>query len=88
MDIKADIYNFFALMKYVLGNIDDGKISVIASFRKKISYTFVFRLDSAMRSSNTIKFRCDTSKQDVYKNGRWNASEAAETCVMYFRPGA
>jgi hypothetical protein len=41
-----------------------------------------------MRSSNTIKFRCDTSKQDVYKNGRWNASEAAETCVMYFRPGA
>ena len=29
-------------MKYILDNIDDGQISVMASFGKKISYTFVF----------------------------------------------
>ena len=42
MSIKADISHFFALMKYVLDNIDDGQISMMSSFGKKISYTFVF----------------------------------------------
>ena len=42
MGVKADISHFFALMKYILDNIDDRQISVMTSFRKKISYTFVF----------------------------------------------
>jgi hypothetical protein len=42
MSIKADISHLLALMKYTLDNIDDGQISVMASFGKKISYTFVF----------------------------------------------
>jgi hypothetical protein len=39
---KADIYHLFSLMECILNNIDDGQISVMTSFRKKISYTFVF----------------------------------------------
>ena len=42
MGIKVDISHFFALMKYILDNIDDGQISMMASFRKKISNTFIF----------------------------------------------
>ena len=42
MGVKANISRLFALMKYILDNIDDGQISVMASFREKISYTFVF----------------------------------------------
>jgi hypothetical protein len=42
VSIKADISHFFALMKYILDNIDDGQISMMASFRKKISNTFIF----------------------------------------------
>jgi hypothetical protein len=37
MSIKADISHFFALMKYILDNIDDRQISMMASFGKKIS---------------------------------------------------
>jgi hypothetical protein len=29
-------------MKYILNNIDDGQISIMTSFRKKISNTFIF----------------------------------------------
>jgi hypothetical protein len=29
-------------MKYILNNIDDGQISMMTSFRKKISNTFIF----------------------------------------------
>jgi acyl-ACP thioesterase len=32
VSIKADISHFFALMKYILDNIDDGQISMMASF--------------------------------------------------------
>ena len=42
MGVKADISHFFVLMKYILDNIEDGQISVMASFGKKMSYTFVF----------------------------------------------
>ena len=42
MSIKADISHFFALMKYIFDNIDDRQISMMTSFRKKISNTSVF----------------------------------------------
>ena len=42
MSIKADISHFFALMKYILDNIDDRQISMVTSFRKKIRNTFIF----------------------------------------------
>jgi hypothetical protein len=41
MGIKADISHFFAMMKYILDNIDDIQISMMISFRKKISNTFI-----------------------------------------------
>jgi hypothetical protein len=41
MSIKADISHFFALMKYILDNIDDRQISMMTSFRKKINNTFI-----------------------------------------------
>ena len=41
MGIKTDISHFFALMKYILDNIDDRQISMMTSFRKKISNTFI-----------------------------------------------
>ena len=41
MGIKADISNFFVLMKYILDNIDDRQITMMTSFRKKISQTFI-----------------------------------------------
>jgi hypothetical protein len=39
--IKADISHFFALMKYIFDNINDRQISMMTSFRKKISNTFI-----------------------------------------------
>jgi hypothetical protein len=58
MSIKADISHFFALMKYVLDNIDDGQISMMASFRKKISNTFIFaRLSHKVVQYDQILFR-------------------------------
>jgi hypothetical protein len=41
MGIKADISHFFALMKYILDNIDDRQIPMMTSFRKKIRNTFI-----------------------------------------------
>jgi hypothetical protein len=41
MSIKADISHFFALIKYILDNIDDRQVSMMTSFRKKISNTFI-----------------------------------------------
>jgi ribonuclease I len=42
MGVNDDISHFFALMKYILDNIDDGQISVMAFFGKKISNTLIF----------------------------------------------
>jgi hypothetical protein len=45
-------------MKYILGNIDDEQISVVASFGKKISYTFVFaRLSNEIAQYDQIPLR-------------------------------
>jgi hypothetical protein len=35
MGVKADISHFFALMKYILDNVGDKQISVMACFSKR-----------------------------------------------------
>jgi hypothetical protein len=42
MSIKADISNFYALMKFILDVTDERQSSMMASFGKKISNTFIF----------------------------------------------
>jgi hypothetical protein len=58
MSIKADISHFFALMKYILDNVDDRQISMMASFRKKISNTLIFaRLSHKVVQYDQIQLR-------------------------------
>jgi hypothetical protein len=55
-------------------------ISTMKTNRGKI----VFLLVKVSQGSKSTQNFCILWDQGVYKNGRWSASEAAETCVMHF----